>query len=87
MTVHPLVIRSVLVRSRDVLDYQVRQTSTGIDVVVVAEDGLELEALRVDLSAALSGAGLADPETRVRRRRTLDRDPATGKLRRFVPLA
>ena len=87
VTVHALVIRTVMVRSRDVVDYQVRQTSTGIHVVVVAEDGLELEALRVDLSAALSGAGLADPETRVESAPTLDRDPATGKLRRFVPLA
>ena len=86
VTVHPLVIRTVMVRSRDVVDYQVRQTSTGIDVVVVADEGLELEALRVDLSSALRGAGLADPETRVESAPTLERDPATGKLRRFVPL-
>jgi phenylacetate-coenzyme A ligase PaaK-like adenylate-forming protein len=86
VTVHPLVIRTVLVRSPDVLEYQVHQTTTGIDVTAVAESPLDVEALRSRLAAALSRAGLADPHIAVRSSAHLDRDPATGKLRRFVPL-
>ena len=86
VTVHPLVIRAVMLQSQEVLEYQVRQTSPGIDVTAVADHGLDLEALRGDLSAALGGAGLADPEVSVRSAPNLERDAATGKLRRFVPL-
>ena len=75
-----------MVRSRDVADYQVCQTAAGIDVTVAAEDGCELEALRADLSAALGGAGLPRPAVTVRSVPYLQRDAATGKLRRFVPL-
>ena len=50
VTVHPLVIRSVMVRSSEVVEYQVRQTSRGIDVTAVADHGLNLEVLRGDLS-------------------------------------
>ena len=63
-----------------------RQTSTGIDVTAVADHGLDLEVLRDDLSSALGGAGLADPEVSVCSAPNLERDAATGKLRRFVPL-
>ena len=86
VTVHPLVIRSVLVRSPDVLEYQVRQTPTGIDVTAVAERALDVDALRGQLDGALAAAGLPDPEIEVHPAATLDRDPVTGKLRRFVPL-
>ena len=87
VTIHPLVVRSVLVRAPDVLEYQVRQTPTGIDVTAVADHGLDIAALRERLASALAGAGLADPDVAVRSAPNLDRHPATGKLRRFVPLA
>ncbi len=86
VTIHPLVIRSVLVRSPDVLEYQVRQTPTGIDVSAVPERAIDVEELRAHLDSALTAAGLASPEIAVRSVPCLDRDPATGKLRRFVPL-
>ena len=86
VTVHPLVIRTVMLQSHEVAEYQVRQTSTGIDVTAVADHGLDLEVLRSDLSAALGGAGLVDPEVSVWSAPNLERDAATGKLRRFVPL-
>ena len=85
VSVHPLVVRSVMVRSPDVLEYQVRQTTTGIDVTVVAEGTFDDESLRDRLGAALSGAGLTHPGVAVRRAPNLARDPATGKLRGFVP--
>ena len=86
VTVHPLVIRAVMLQSQEVVEYQVRQTSAGIDVTTVADHGLDLEVLRGDLSSALGGAGLADPKVSVRSAPNLQRDAATGKLRRFVPL-
>lgn len=85
-TIHPLVIRSVLVHARDVLDHQVRQTPAGIDVTVVTDHRLDPAILRRHLAAALAGAGLTDPEVAVRVAPDLYRDPATGKLRRFEPL-
>ncbi len=85
VTIHPLVIRSVMVRSPDVLEYQVRQTTNGIDVSAVAEGTLDVESLRGQLGVALTRAGLANPDITVRRTPNLARDPRTGKLRRFVP--
>src|SRR4029077_15661567 len=51
-TIHPLVIRPWMVRSPDVLEYQVRQTTTGIDVSAVAERTLDVESLRGQLGVA-----------------------------------
>lgn len=86
VVIHPLVIRSVLVRSGDVLEYQVRQTPTGIDVTAVTRPEVDLEQLHDDLRTALAAAGLVDGCVTVDAVPHLDRDPATGKLRRFVPL-
>jgi phenylacetate-CoA ligase len=85
-TVHPLVVRSVLVQSPDVLEYQVRQTPRGIELLVVAEPGLDLDPLRARLTRALARAGLPHPEGTVRITQRLDRHPQTGKIARFVPL-
>ncbi|GAA4891423.1 phenylacetate--CoA ligase family protein [Actinomycetospora straminea] len=87
---HPHVVRSVLVRSPEVAEYQVRQTPTGIAVTVVpAEAGgrVDEDVLAERLADALAAAGLARPEVAVTRGVALDRDPQTGKLCRFVPLA
>jgi len=84
--IHPIVIRSVIVRTPAVLDYQVRQTPGGVDVAIVAEATLDPERLRGDVAAALAGAGLAHPEVGIRQVTALDRHAGTGKLRRFIPL-
>jgi phenylacetate-CoA ligase len=84
--VHPIVIRSVMVRSPDVSDYQVHQTPTGIDVFAVATDGLDVDDLTLQLRRALADAGLGDAHVAVNRVDRLERQPASGKLRRFVPL-
>ncbi len=85
--VHPLVIRSVLVRTSEIAEYQVRQTAAGIDVDAVAPATLDTAGLRRRLAAALAAAGLTKPEVRVRTVPLLGRHPETGKLRRFVPLS
>jgi phenylacetate-CoA ligase len=84
--IHPSVIRSVLVDTPDVLEYQVRQTSAGVDVLAVAETELGVTRLGRRLAAALAGAGLARPAVEVRTTPGLPRHPQTGKLTRFVPL-
>jgi hypothetical protein len=69
------------VTAPEVAEYQVRQTATGLDVAVVAVGGL---AGRI--ASALERAGLPAPEVRVEFVDDVDRHPATGKARRFVPL-
>jgi phenylacetate-coenzyme A ligase PaaK-like adenylate-forming protein len=82
--IHPLVIRSVLVKTPEVSDYQVRQTARGIEVTAQAEVALEIESLRLELISSLASAGLRDPEVEVRAVPVLDRHEDTGKLRRFI---
>jgi phenylacetate-coenzyme A ligase PaaK-like adenylate-forming protein len=84
--VHPLVIRSELVATPDVLDYQVRQTPGGVDVDVLAPDGVDADDLRTRITAALEAAGVERPVVAVRAVADLGRNPETGKLARFVPL-
>jgi phenylacetate-coenzyme A ligase PaaK-like adenylate-forming protein len=82
--IHPLVIRSVLVKTPEVSDYQVRQTARGIELTAQAEVALETEPLRLELIASLASAGLHDPEVEVRAVPALERHGDTGKLRRFI---
>jgi phenylacetate-CoA ligase len=86
LDVHPIVIRSVMVKTPEVIDYQVRQTRSGVDVFAVTADGFHLEGLSDRLCAALVDGGLSNPEVTVRPVDRLDRHPLTGKLRRFIPL-
>jgi hypothetical protein len=85
--VHPIVIRSVMVRSAEVVDYQVHQTPRGINIFAVATDGLDVADLTVQLRRALADAGLGGAHVAVNRVDGLERQPASGKLRRFVPIA
>ena len=87
LEIHPLVVRAVLLKHREVIDYQVRQTAHGVDVAAVADGRLAESGLRDELCSALEAAGLADPAVTVRRADGLERHPETGKVRRFVPLA
>ena len=83
--VHPLAIRSILVKFAGVSEYQVRQRATGIDVLAVAPDGLDHGALAGELRHALERLGLPDAVVRVELVERIDRDRLTGKARRFVP--
>jgi phenylacetate-coenzyme A ligase PaaK-like adenylate-forming protein len=92
VTLHPHVIRSVLVQSRQIADYQVRQTPSGIDldVVLAGPAGLAGPIARDDLMRRLrdqlARAGLPDPDVGLRVVGMLNRQPDSGKLSRFVPL-
>jgi phenylacetate-CoA ligase len=85
-TVDPLVIRTVMVRTPAALEYQIRQTSRGIDVAVVADGPLDHAALAAALGHSLRMAGLPDPQVNVRQVADMARHPETGKARRFIPL-
>jgi phenylacetate-CoA ligase len=85
IAVDPLVIRTVMVRTPAALEYQVRQTSQGIDIAVVAAGPLDHAALAAALEQSLRTAGLADPQVHVRRVPDIARHRETGKARRFIP--
>jgi phenylacetate-CoA ligase len=82
--VHPLVFGEVLVRQAWIVEYQVRQTPTGAEVLVVGVPGDPAATGRA-VALGLSRAGVPDPSAEVRVVDQLDRQ-STGKLRRFVPL-
>jgi len=84
--IHPITIRSVMVNTPHVSDYQIYQTRCGIDVFAVTTDEPQLDGLANRLRQALSDSGLGCPEVTVRPVERLDRHPVTGKLRRFIPL-
>jgi phenylacetate-coenzyme A ligase PaaK-like adenylate-forming protein len=85
--IHPIVVRSVLVHTPDVIDYQVRQTRRGIDVAALGTPSLDVERVREHLIRALDAAGLTNAQVTLQPVATLQRHSETGKLQRFVPLA
>jgi phenylacetate-CoA ligase len=85
VVVHPLVLRSVLVDTPAVVEYQVTQTRRGAHVAVVAPCGVDERALAARLAAALGGAGIGAAEVTVEPVPAIARHPDTGKARRFIP--
>jgi phenylacetate-CoA ligase len=86
VVVHPLVFRSPLAQRPNILEYQVRQTPTGADVAVRCNGSADVRGLDEDIRCALGRLGLVGLEVRVSVVDQLERG-ATGKLKRFVPLA
>jgi phenylacetate-coenzyme A ligase PaaK-like adenylate-forming protein len=84
--IHPLVVRSVLLASPAVTDYQVQQTRCGIAVSVQSDHPADLDFIRGRLRSALTRAGLQDPDVSIHAVPALPRNPETGKLRRFIPV-
>ena len=85
-SVHPFVIGTPLLRAPAVREFQVRQTERGADLAVVVGGDLDAAALTAAVRDGLGQAGLPDPQITLRRVEALDRDPLTGKARRFIPL-
>lgn len=84
ITVPPIVFRHVLGTDARISEYQVIQTATGADIVVVGTP--DTEKLAAALTAALRRHGMAQPVVRIRLTDSLNRHQASGKLRRFIPL-
>jgi phenylacetate-CoA ligase len=85
VTIDPLVIRTAMVKTPSVSEYQVRQTDRGIDAAVVADGTLDHAVLASSLQDSLHTAGLHDPHVRVHQVAAIARHPQTGKTRRFIP--
>jgi phenylacetate-CoA ligase len=83
--VHPIHIRSVMVKAGAVSEYQVCQTMRGVEVSVVADAALDERAVAAALEASLRATGLETPEVSVCCVEAIERHPQTGKARRFVP--
>jgi phenylacetate-CoA ligase len=86
VSVHPIVIGTPLLRAPAIREFQVRQTERGADLAAVVDGDLDAAALTAAVRDSLRQAGLAGPQVTLRRVDALDRDPLTGKARRFIPL-
>lgn len=83
-TVPASAFRHVLGTDPRIVEYQVRQTEDGAEVLVVAST--EVPDLDGALADAMRRHGVAEPVIRVRGVDSLGRNEASGKLTRFVPL-
>jgi phenylacetate-coenzyme A ligase PaaK-like adenylate-forming protein len=81
--VHPLVVRSVMVKTPSVDDYAVRCTGSQLRVSVVGRD-VDGDRLARGLCDGLRAAG-AQADVIVEQIAELPRDARTGKIRRFQP--
>ena len=84
VVVHPHVFRSVLSREAWIVEYQVRQTATGAEALVIGAPG-DPEAVGRALEKELTQVGVAGPSVDVRVVDRLERQ-AAGKVRRFQPI-
>ena len=80
------MFRSLLDRTPEIIEYQVRQTPRGADILIRASGAVDTTALAAAIRAALLGHGLATAVVSITTVDTLSR-AASGKFRRFVPLA
>ncbi len=89
-SVHPFAVGAPLLRAPAVREFQVRQTERGADIAAVVDGDVDRDfdgaAVAAAVEECLRQAGLACPRVTIRPVGALDRDPMTGKARRFVPL-
>ena len=83
--VHPHVFRSPLSHHRHVVEYQVRQTPSGAEVLIRRDGPVDVDTLRAEIVDGLSRL-VESPEVTLVEVDVLPRQD-TGKLKRFVPLA
>jgi phenylacetate-CoA ligase len=83
-TVPASAFRYVLGTDSRIVEYQVRQTEGGADILVVASG--DVQDLTGALVAAMRRFGIERPVVRIDTVVSLDRHEATGKLARFVAL-
>lgn len=85
IAVHPHVFRSVLGRDQRLVEYQVRQTRTGADVLLRTSGTVDVEHIARALETALAQAGLSRAVVTARAVEHIPR-AGVGKLKRFVSL-
>lgn len=84
--VHPLNFRSALGKDPAIVEYQVRQTRHGADVILVGHAPVDIEQIRSTLETRLAELGVMHAQVTVRQVDRIERQ-STGKLKRFVPVA
>ncbi len=84
-TIPASAFRHVLGTDPAISEYQVRQTATGAEIAVVGSP--DLAQLKAQLAQALRSYDFSDPELAVAAVARIERHAATGKLKRFIPLA
>jgi phenylacetate-coenzyme A ligase PaaK-like adenylate-forming protein len=84
--VHPVTIEAPLERHRHVVEYQVIQTEKGVRVRFRANGVVDPSEISASIETELRGCGLVDPEVSLEQVPELSRQ-ASGKFKRFVPLA
>jgi phenylacetate-CoA ligase len=82
--VHPFIFKSPLERDHMLVEYQVRQTPTGAEVLVLGTPN-NASMIEQSIAASLAQAGLPSPSVHLRLVDHLERQ-ASGKMRRYVPL-
>lgn len=85
ITVHPHVFRSVLSRARQVVEYQVQQTTTGAEVSARCAGPVDLRALEAEIAGELARLGLRAPQVVIKAVQRIERQ-SSGKLKHFIPL-
>jgi phenylacetate-CoA ligase len=85
-SVHPSVFAAVLLPVPAVREFQVRQTSRGADIAVVADGTFNPGAVTAALEDGLRQASVTSPHVVLRRVEAIDRDARSGMARRFIPL-
>jgi phenylacetate-coenzyme A ligase PaaK-like adenylate-forming protein len=83
--IHPHLFRSVLGGERNILEYQVRQTSHGADISIRCGGEVDVSLLREKIANGLNGLGLENPDLSIVQVDRFER-LETGKLKRFLPL-
>ena len=84
--VHPHAVRSVLLRMPEVSEYQVRCGGRILQADLVVTGPVDTEDIARDLAACMEAAGVPDIDVRVRVVVAVERDPRSGKARRFGSL-
>ena len=86
VVIHPLVIRTVMVATTAITEYQIHQTENGIHADIVADTALDRATLAASLTRNLQRAGLPHPTVTIRVIDHIQRHPDTGKTRGFVSI-
>lgn len=84
VAVHPLAVRSALLRHSEVTEYQVTVRPSALHVDVVASGTLDTGSLEADICAAVRAAGAHSATVTCARVEQLARDANSGKVRLFV---
>ncbi len=86
LALHPLTVVNELLHTPAIVDYMVRQTTSGVEIDVVTAAEVQPDVLADRIAGDLATAGLRAAEVTVRVIDDIERDPHTGKVARIVPL-